>query len=484
MMAGFSTGHFHRPVHEPTESTMTVEALALNDTIAAIASARGEGAIAVIRISGAEAHRIAGSCLSGAIPFDTSEARQINRFSFVDPQAKTMIDDVTAIRYQAPRSYTGEDMAELFCHGGGYVVECILACLLRMGARLAHPGEFTRRGLLDGKFDLLKAESIQALVNSTTAIQHRNAVEMYRGESIKAIAQIRDRLEDALVDIESRIEFGDEDDVYLKPATSISDRISASVTILAEEIERRSRYKKAEKGVIVAILGETNAGKSSLFNALLEAERSIVHSSKGTTRDFISENIIVDKMPVSLLDTAGIGMPENEVEAQGIERSWQYIEQAEVAIFVTSAASESLTPEELAILERRGALKTIAVLNKLDLGPGRLKKEVLELRGIATISVCLLKDEDKKSVRLFFSEQLKPVMEEYSVVSFLLNTRQEAAAMKALEELQAIEIAGLVSEDQIAFHIKSALGHLGEFVGASASDKILDEVFSRFCIGK
>jgi tRNA modification GTPase len=455
-----------------------------HDTIAAPASAAGEGALAIIRVSGDDAHRIAGSCLAGRQPFDTVETMRIVLYSFLDPQTKKMLDNVTAIRYKGPRSYTGEDMAEIFCHGSKYVVDCILSSLFSMGARLAQPGEFTKRALLGGKINLLRAESILALVQSRSMVEHENAVEMYRGNSGKALAQMKDSLEDALVDIESRIDFGEEDQSSQVSYLDILGKISAIEKNIEDEIETRKRVKRIEKGVVVVILGESNAGKSSLFNTILDTERSIVHSSKGTTRDYISEDLYIEGMLISLIDTAGFRDPENEIESAGIERSWHHAATADVAIFVTSAEQNEFTAQEELFLSKRSSKKTMAIINKSDLGSGLEKTKALGLLGIAAMSVCLLKDNDKKRASEFVGSNLRANYEPYSGKAILLNIRQETLAVRILGELRELRKTKQISEELIAEHIKNALRCMNELVGISTPEKILEEVFSRFCIGK
>lgn len=456
-----------------------------NDTIAAIASPRGKGAIGIIRLSGEKAHSIADSCLSGSEEFYKCEPRQINLYRFIDPASKDQMDSLMAIRYDKPASYTGEHMVELFCHGGEYVAGCILGVLVRCGVRIAQPGEFSRRAFLNGKIDVLKAEAVNEIINSRTPMQLRSAVDMYSGETAKTIEKLKESLESIMVDIESRIEFPDEADIKTQDQKSLGEKIVELKKVISEELVCRERLQRAEKGVIVVILGSPNAGKSSLFNAMVGHERAIVHNSRGTTRDTISEDIVYEGTLITLVDTAGIGESECEVESIGIKRSWELADRAEIVIMVTSSEVDAVLADEEILLKKRAGKNVVVFINKEDLRMAVEKTKYFKERNIPCFSGSLISKQGRERVCRDGFEYIRKNVEPFVHGSLIINSRQERIIREVEKELSKIELEeGAFHEEEASHYLRAAMGHLTELTCIAPPEDVLNRIFARFCIGK
>jgi tRNA modification GTPase len=332
--------------------------------IATLSTPPGRGALAVIRLSGDSVHELFASVIVEKDKFATELPRKIALYTVIacdntrkdgnllpDTRAiPEVIDEVTAIKYIAPRSFTGEDMVEIFCHGGSVIPQKILDRLFRQGARPAGRGEFSRRAFLNGKMDLLKAESITGLIDSQTEKHFKSAQLAYQGKQLELLEGLKRRIINILSDVESRIEFGEEDDVAESAGGAVSANVrdlGRIVEELEEELRRGERVRSLDDGLIVALAGPPNAGKSSLFNEILGYDRSIVHDRPGTTRDIVSERILFDGIGVAvkLFDSAGIRETDDAIEQAGIERAMEAVKDAHFVIWVT-AADEVLNDNE------------------------------------------------------------------------------------------------------------------------------------------
>ena len=332
-------------------------------TIAALSTPPGRGALAVIRLTGDGSHNVFAGVIAQKEKFGKEPPRRIGIYTVIDnavpnsDTAETAVDEVTAIKYNAPGSYTGEDMVEIFCHGGTIIPAMILDRLFRQGAKAAGRGEFSRRALVNGKIGILKVESIRELIDSQTETHLRSARLAYFGKQSESIERLKQEVIAVLSDIESRIEFDEDDDVAeskQRLASANKEKLAMIVAELEDELRRGDRIKALDEGIIVTIAGPANAGKSSLFNEILGYDRSIVHDRPGTTRDIVSERLSIDGVTVKLFDSAGIRETGDAVERLGIDRTRAAVAEAHVILWVTSAAEAFWDDECDGILSAAG----------------------------------------------------------------------------------------------------------------------------------
>ena len=458
-----------------------------NDTIAAIATARGNAGVAVVRISGPEALKITEAVFQ---PSQNNVQYEHGRFYYgfiVEPQAESggartprseiIIDEVIALIFKSPNSLTGEDVVEIQCHGGDYLTHKILNTILAQGDRMAEPGEFTKRAFLNSKMDLTQAESVMDLVSAQGArALAAEAANLKNNTLAQYVEDTRQQLIALQMQISASTDFPDEvdepDRMGLKTALMAMHQ---KLTALAEGV---AKNRMVREGLTVAILGLPNAGKSSVFNALLASERAIVTEVAGTTRDVITETLSIGGVPVTLVDTAGIRTGENTVEILGIERSWQAATAAQAVVYVYDAAL-GLQAEDTAILLKLPHEKILSVANKSDLINGKqpdkthLKTSVKTGEGIGRIYKFLEQDVVGE-----ISE---------SDTAMLLNRRQEACLQGILENLNLANET-LVSDKQpldlVTVPLTDALLKVDELTGRDTREEVLDSVFSQFCVGK
>ncbi len=335
------------------------------DTIAAIATPPGVGAVAIIRISGDRAFSIAQSCFVPLRPRDTAPAALLLRGWIVDPDSREKIDDALAVRFPGPHSYTGDDLVEFHVHGGAGVVASCLALVLRLGARLAQPGEFTKRAYLNGRIDLAQAEAVADLIAAESERASKAAALRLAGSLGSRLRALRGDLLDRLVEIEAHVDYPDE--VPEPDAARLAACVHAQTEELALILAGAGAAQVLRDGIECVIAGPPNAGKSSLLNALVDAERAIVSGLPGTTRDIIEERVAVDGVVLRLRDTAGLRAAADAIEAEGVTRARAAIRDAQLVIAVIDASRE-LGPEDRLALEQTAAVPRIVLANKLDLG--------------------------------------------------------------------------------------------------------------------
>ena len=459
------------------------------ETIAAIATPAGEGGIGVIRISGPQAGSILGDIFECAGEAGEIVNRRLTYGRVIDKENNQLVDECMAVFMKGPKTYTAEDTAEIHCHGSMVSLGNTLRLVMRKGARLAEPGEFTKRAFLNGRIDLSQAEAVIDVVRAKTDRSFDIAISQLQGGLSLQIREIRQKLLDLLVDITVNIDYPDEDieeltyeemDDQLLQTLEMIDRLRATATA----------GRMLREGIRVAIAGRPNVGKSSLLNALLRENRAIVTEIPGTTRDTIEESVNIRNIPVQLIDTAGIHDTSDVIEQMGIERSRDAFRQADVIIFMMDGSHE-LTEDDFRLAEdireyTRGR-KCLALLNKSDLGFAVGEAEVRNLLPEAVVIRTAVKEDlgldsvEDEIEDMVFGDQIS-----HTNRVLVNNVRHIHLLDQSAEDIRRAKgmIAGKEPLDFIEVDVRSAFDALGEIIGETASDEILDEVFSRFCLGK
>ncbi len=456
-----------------------------NETICALSSAPGMGAIALIRMSGEEAIQIAQSVFSKSL--EHVGTHKVTHGWIQDEGQK--VDEVVLTLFRAPNSFTGEDTVEIACHGSIFIQQSILELLMHKGARMAKPGEFTMRAYLNGKMDLSQAEAIGDLIASESEGAHKQALHQMRGGFSKEINELRDRLIHFASMVELELDFGEEDVEFANrdQLRKLLTEILGVVDSLKESFKLGNALKN---GVPVAIIGAPNAGKSTLLNALLNEERAIVSDIAGTTRDTIEDHIILDGIRYNFIDTAGIRHTEDTIEKMGIERTFTKARQASVVLLLFDVMTT--TPRELAdmkrhVMEEAGEnVNTILLANKADskgFDPEEFRLSFGGNENMIVISAKSGTHVDKLKAALLKTVQTGRV---HSGETIVTNARHHDALKKASASLNEI-LAGLddgITGDFLAIDIRKTLYHLGEITGEINADDLLNNIFSSFCIGK
>lgn len=454
------------------------------DTIAAVATPVGEGGVGIVRLSGPEAERIVKEIFvrsggrNGAFRSHT-----LHHGTIRDPKDGAVLDEVLLALMRKPRSYTGEDVAEIHCHGGPFLVRRMLELVLARGARPAEAGEFTKRAFLNGRLDLAQAEAVLDLTRARSEKGMRLAVGQVRGELSRWVGELREGLIDILVQVEAAIDFPEEE-IELLPRQELAGKVEALRGKIARLISSYEWGRLFREGARVCIAGKPNVGKSSLLNALLGAERVIVTPVPGTTRDVIEEGINLGGLAVVLWDTAGIREARDEVEKIGIGLSWRYLDEADAALVVLDGSSP-LGAEDLAILDATREKKGLIVVNKIDL-PREIDLDQVK-RGAGGRDQIFVSAKEGSGL-----EGLRPALRELLLGSqseppmVVTNLRHKMALVKAEEALKrALEpLADRLPPEMAAVELQEANDALAEIVGKITTDNILEHIFSKFCIGK
>ena len=453
----------------------------LTDTIAAIATPLGEGGLAVIRISGTQALTIADQVFQPAGKSSvkpSAAATHTIQYGHVVRNGRR-VDEVLVAVMRAPRTLTREDVVEVTCHGGLLPAKLVLDAVLASGARMALPGEFTKRAFLNGRLDLAQAEAVIDLIHARTELALSAANEQLAGHLSRRIETLRDDLVTTLAHVEAHIDFPDED---IAPHTKdeLLARLDRAVEFMDELLRTADEGQLLRRGIRAAIVGRPNVGKSSLLNQLLGHDRAIVSPIAGTTRDTIEETANVRGIPVVFVDTAGLREAGDVIEQEGIRRSRVTLERAELILHVLDA-SESLTPEDERYLAEFASKKRLLVRNKVDL-PSKLELPA----DLIAVDVCCLSgrglEELKSAIKnLVWAGEIRAEM-----VQVMINSRHQDAlsrariatrrAIEALRENLTLELA--------AMDLRIAMNAVGEVVGKTTNDDLLDSIFSQFCLGK
>ncbi|MBP5469069.1 MAG: tRNA uridine-5-carboxymethylaminomethyl(34) synthesis GTPase MnmE [Candidatus Riflebacteria bacterium] len=452
------------------------------DTIAALSTPAGRAAISLIRVSGPDTFEILKKVFKpgGKRAFPLHYSAYFG--NIIEPDTGYIADQVIVNTYLSPKSYTGEDLAEISTHGNPVIVSKVLSILFKNGARQAEKGEFTRRAFLNGKMDLLEVEALSQLLYASSTTQTRLALNQLDGFPSKYIAKIRQELLDQLVQLEASLNFP-EDSIESIDENALKIKLQKILSELSLFAENARNGSMISEGLKVAIVGKPNAGKSSLMNYLLGRDRAIVTNIPGTTRDTLEESLIIDSFPVKLIDTAGLRKAENDIEAIGIERTEKAIDTsfAVIGVFDGSQPPDS---EDIAVLERLKSLEkpVLIVQNKSDLLQ-QLDPDFLS--GLEVIKVSALKGEGMSQLISLLSKTLKVNGISSLEEMVLLGASQVNALDKALSVLKrAEEGIGNMYQDMLAIDLEEAVRELGRVNGETVDVNTLDMIFERFCIGK
>jgi tRNA modification GTPase len=457
----------------------------LSDTIAAVSTALGEGGIAIIRVSGPQAISQVAPLFRSRVPLTEAESHTVHYGHIVSPDNGEKMEEVLVTVMKGPRSFTTEDVVEISAHGGVISVRRVMDLLLQQEIRLAEPGEFTKRAFLGGRIDLSQAEAVIDLIRSKSDRAFSVALKQVSGSLSDRIHALRHTLIEMLAHIEVNIDYP-EHDVESMTAEFIKDKSSEVMEGITKLLKTSNEGKILREGITTAIVGRPNVGKSSLLNALARDNKAIVTDIPGTTRDVIEEYITINNIPLKLLDTAGIRETIDVVEKIGVERSKAAVSDADLILLVLNA-NEELHEDELALMEQIHGRQCLVIMNKMDL-PSKLDKDKLlsffEESNIVPMSVLeeegLDKLEDAIST-LFFGGKL-----ESGDLTYVSNVRHIALLKKAYKSLQDAYDAAeqYIPIDMIQIDVRLAWEQLGEIIGDTAADSLLDQIFSQFCLGK
>ena len=454
------------------------------DTIAAIATPPGIGGIGIVRLSGPQALAIATRLFRRRAGKGPLLSHRLYLGEIARPGDPTALDEVLLVYMRQPRTYTREDVVEIQCHGGPLLLREVLKAVLKAGARLAEPGEFTKRAFLNGRIDLTQAEAVMDLISSQTKRSLDLANHLRSGKLAQEVARVKDRLVDLLVRMEAAIDFPDEEIPELSPE-KIIQVLREEAALLERLVQTFREGRIYREGIGAVIVGKPNVGKSSLLNALLRDERAIVTPIPGTTRDIIEENLSIHGIPLRLRDTAGLRSPAEAIEAEGVRRTRESLAQADLAIWVVDG-SEPIGEEDLAILPELGGKKTAVAVNKSDLPP-RLSLEELakKIPGAPLIPISALHGSGMEPLQEAIRDLVLDGSREAPEEILLTSLRHKKALEAAREALcRPLSGDGPLFAEFIAFDLKRALEALGEIAGETTSEEVLDRIFSRFWIGK
>lgn len=449
----------------------------MNDTIAAISTTMGVGAISIIRVSGNDAINIVNKIYKGK-DLTKLESHTINYGHIIENN--NIIDEVLVSIMKAPRTFTREDIVEINTHGGIAITNKVLELLLLNGCRLAEPGEFTKRAFLNGRIDLIEAEGVMDLINSKTEKSRKLAINQVNGEVSKLIKDLRQKVIEILANIEVNIDYPEYEDIEEMTNSMILSNIDSIEKEINNILKHSEDSKLIKDGIKTIIIGSPNVGKSSILNRLLNEEKAIVTDIAGTTRDIVEGNVQIDGIVLNMIDTAGIRETDDVVESIGVKKSLDLINEADLILYVLNN-NEKLTPEEKDILDKIKNKNNIVIVNKIDLEnklnlnelPNYIKMSVKDNIGI---------DELKNKIKEMFNlEQI-----EQNDYTYLSSARSISLLKKSLESLNAVRIGieNNMPVDMVEIDLKQMWSTLGEIIGETYTDELIDQLFSQFCLGK
>ena len=458
------------------------------DTIAAIATPAGNSGIGIIRISGDNAIETADKVIrsrSGkSLDLFSVNSHTVHYGYVYDDEKKEVLDEVLCTVYRKPKSYTSEDIVEINCHGGMFVLNRVLSLILSKGIRLAEPGEFTRRAFLNGRIDLSQAESVMDLISSENEFSRSNSLSQLRGSIRETVIEIREIIIHETAFIEAALDDPEHYDIDDDHKKKLKEKINDILLSLSDILKNSDNVRYLKNGINTVIAGKPNVGKSSLLNLFAGYDRAIVTNVPGTTRDIIKERVSVDELVLNIIDTAGIHESDDEVENIGIIKAEGEIEKSDLVLFMTDA-SDNLDEEDLDILKKLGNKTCIAILNKTDIGIVLNEQMIKEISDVPIIQMSV---KDKKGIK-----ELKDKIKELFIKDeirndeiYITNKRQEELFRKAYNSLMMVNnsIDDNMSEDVYTVDLMDAFYFLGEIIGEDISDDLADRIFSEFCMGK
>ena len=454
----------------------------MNDTICAIATAQGVGAIAIIRVSGEESTTIVNKIFKGKDLTQVS-SHTINYGHIINEEG-TIIDEVLVSVMKAPRTYTTEDTVEINTHGGIAPTNKVLELLLENGCRLAEPGEFTKRAFLNGRIDLLEAEAVMDMIEAKTDIQRKMAINQIGGKTSNLIDELRSDMVEIISNINVNIDYPEYDDVEIMTNALLIPKMTKLKEKINKILKESENGKIIKEGIKTSIIGRPNVGKSSLLNALLQEEKAIVTDIAGTTRDIVEGQITINGILLNIIDTAGIRETEDKIEAIGVEKSLKMMEEADLILFMINN-NEPLTEDIRELLKKVKNKNYLILINKIDLD-SKFNKEELEIDSTRIIPLSITENKGidtlkDKIVELFHMDEI-----ETKDPTYLNNTRSISILKRCLKRVEEIEQAlkDNMPIDMIELDIKNIWEELGTINGSTYEEELLDEMFKRFCLGK
>ena len=453
-------------------------------TIASISTAPGIGGIGIIRMSGENTFKVLDKIFKAKSPKNIEEiAGYTIKYGHIVDEEK-IIDEVLVSYFKAPKSYTTEDMCEINSHGGSVIINKILDICIRNGAEIAEPGEFTKRAFLNGRIDLTQAESVIDIINAKSDREAKEGIKQLEGFLTKKIKSIKDIILEIITNIEVSIDYPEYDTPELIDEQLI-EKIDKSMELLKDLEKSFENGKIIKEGIKTVIIGKPNAGKSSLLNMMLNEERAIVTEYEGTTRDTIEEFININGIPLKLIDTAGIRETDNEVEKIGIDKSIKLVKNADLIIAIIDSSKE-LTKEDDEILKLVDPNKTILIFNKIDIGK-IIDENDVRFNGFNNIvKISALKEIGKEDLYKKISELFNFNKINFDNDVIITNKRHQYLIKKAYNHLKESKesISNKMPIDIVAIGIRDVLIDLGEITGEEVGEEIINEIFSRFCLGK
>ena len=453
----------------------------MNDTICAIATAQGIGAIAIVRVSGTEAIDIVNNIFKGK-DLSKVESHTINYGRIVDQEE--VIDEVLVSVMKSPKTFTTEDVVEINTHGGIAPTNRVLQLLLESGCRLAEPGEFTKRAFLNGRIDLLEAEAVMDMIDAKTDTQRKMAANQIDGKTSSLINDLRSDMVQIISNINVNIDYPEYDDVEIITQDVLIPKIVKLKDKLRKILRESKNGKIIKEGIKTAIIGKPNVGKSSLLNALLQEDKAIVTNIAGTTRDIVEGQIIINGIVLNMIDTAGIRETEDVIEALGVEKSIKMMEDSDLVFFMLNN-NEELSDDLKTLLKKVKEKNYLILINKVDLD-SKLNRDELEVDSNRIIEMSITENKGieelkEKIIELFNLNEI-----ETNDPTYLSNSRSISIIKKCLKKVEEVEKA--VEEnmpiDMIELDIKYIWEELGKINGSTYEEELLDEMFKRFCLGK
>lgn len=446
-------------------------------TIVAVATPPGVGALALLRLSGKNAFKIFSEIISEKEKFINAPVRFVKQYFILNTNTEEIIDEVTAIKYKNPFSFTGEDIVEIISHGGTFTVKNIYKQLLQHGAEIAEKGEFSKRAFLNGKIDLMKAEAIKALIESKSEDEFLSAINLYNG-FYKKLSDWQEEIQQEISFCEAEIEFGEDDLIPVRTEKTVLDILKK----IDDDLKKFKLFKEIKNGLNIVIGGPANAGKSTLFNYLVGYKRAIVHDQPGTTRDSINVKMEICGRDVNLFDTAGFRSTADSIENEGIQISKDLLSSAHLILWITDI-SENCSEEEINILNSINNKKTVIVLNKMDKELNESKMSLFKKKSNEIIQISIKEKLNLKKLMSLLEKTIVSIYTGNRAPDIFINERQEKIAKNISNNLEKA-IKNWKHKEIASYYLRSSLKYIEEINGKVDNEKIINKIFTTFCIGK